>query len=228
MAESVTITGAGLKVPLPGLLTRPAGARAVLALAHGAGAGMRHAWMEKIASALAAEGIATLRYDFPYMAAGGKRPDPPRIATAAVRAAVATAQSIAGGLPVLAGGKSFGGRMSSTAQSEAPLPGVPGLVFFGFPLHPAGKPALDRAAHLEAVRIPMLFLSGTRDELCDLALLREATDPLQPLAEVELVDGADHGFAVLKSSGRTAADVLAQLARSTAAFAARLGAARTP
>jgi predicted alpha/beta-hydrolase family hydrolase len=222
MTESVTISGAGLKAPLPGLLTRPAGARAMLVLAHGAGAGMRHAFMGALADALAAEGVATLRYDFPYMAAGGKRPDPPRIATAAVRAAALEARALAPGLPLLAGGKSFGGRMTSTAQSEAPLAGVGALVFFGFPLHPAGKPSLDRAAHLAAVRIPMLFLSGTRDELCDLELLREATDPLAPIAQVELVDGADHSFAVLKSSGRTGKDVLTQLARATAAQAERL------
>src|SRR5881394_2394064 len=145
------------------LLMRPAKARACYVFAHGAGAGMRHAAMEAIATGLAERGIATLRYQFPYMEKGSKRPDPPAIAHGAVRAAVASAAQNCAGLPLIAGGKSFGGRMTSQAQAKVPLDGVKGLAFFGFPLHPAGKPSAERAAHLSDVKIPMLFLQGTRD-----------------------------------------------------------------
>src|SRR5881394_1139242 len=161
-AQELKIT-VGTTGVVSALLVRPEKARACFVLAHGAGAGMRHASMEAIAAGLAERGIATLRYQFPYMEKGSKRPDPPAIAHAAVRAAVASAAQNCAGLPLIAGGKSFGGRMTSQAQAKAPLDGVKGLAFFGFPLHPAGKPSPDRAAHLSDVKIPMLFLQGTRD-----------------------------------------------------------------
>ena len=162
----------GSKEQVSGLLMRPKDARACYVFAHGAGAGMRHASMEAIAAGLAERGIATLRYQFPYMEKGGKRPDPPALAQATVRAAVAEAATACAGLPLFAGGKSFGGRMTSQAQAKAPLDGVKGLAFFGFPLHPAGKPSSDRATHLAEVKIPMLFLQGTRDALAELSLLQ--------------------------------------------------------
>src|SRR5215813_13901030 len=153
------------------LLMRPQDARACYVLAHGAGAGMRHASMEAIAAGLAERGIATLRYQFPYMEKGSKRPDPPALAHATVRAAVAEAGRACAGLPLIAGGKSFGGRMTSQAQAKAPFDGVKGIAFFGFPLHPAGKPSSERSKHLAGVKIPMLFLQGTRDALAELSLL---------------------------------------------------------
>ncbi|MFO1110719.1 MAG: alpha/beta family hydrolase [Bradyrhizobium sp.] len=193
------------------LLMRPGNARACYVLAHGAGAGMRHASMEAIASGLAERGIATLRYQFPYMEKGSKRPDPPAIAHAAVRAAVAEAAKTCAGLPLLAGGKSFGGRMTSQAQAKAPLDGVKGLAFFGFPLHPAGKPSAERAKHLADVKIPMLFLQGTRDALAELSLLRPVVKGLGNKATLHLAEGADHSFHVLKSSGRNDRAVLAEI-----------------
>src|SRR6184192_4879571 len=150
-----------------GLLLRPDGARLLYVLAHGAGAGMRHPFLEVVAQRLAERSIATLRYQFPYMEQRGRRPDPPAVAAATVRAEVIEAARVAPGLPLVAGGKSFGGRMTSTAQAEAPLPGVRGLVFLGFPLHPPGRPADERGQHLFEVRTPMLFLQGTRDELAE-------------------------------------------------------------
>jgi len=155
-----------------GLLLRPDGARLIYVLAHGAGAGMRHPFLESIAQRLAQRSIATLRYQFPYMEQRARRPDPPAVAAATVRAAVIEAAGVAPGLPLVAGGKSFGGRMTSTAQAEAPLPGVRGLVFLGFPLHPPGRPGDSRAQHLAQVQLPVLFLQGTRDEFADLKLLR--------------------------------------------------------
>jgi predicted alpha/beta-hydrolase family hydrolase len=193
------------------LLMRPKDARACYVLAHGAGAGMRHASMEAIAAGLTERGIATLRYQFPYMEKGGKRPDPPALAQATVRAAVAEAAKACAGLPLIAGGKSFGGRMSSQAQAKAPLDGVKGIAFFGFPLHPAGEPAVNRAAHLFDVEIPMLFLQGTRDALADVGLLRIVVRDLRELATLHLAEGADHSFHVLKSSGRNDRDVLAEI-----------------
>ena len=192
------------------LLLRPKDARACYVFAHGAGAGMRHASMEAIASGLAERGIATLRYQFPYMEKGGKRPDPPALAQAAVRAAVAEAAKLCAGLPLLAGGKSFGGRMTSQAQAKAPLEGVKGVAFFGFPLHPAGKPGVERAEHLSRVQVPMLFVSGERDALAELGLLKPIVAGLGESATLHLVRHADHSFKVPARSGRTSADAEAE------------------
>jgi len=193
------------------LLTTPAQPHAGYVFAHGAGAGMTHRFMEDVAKGLAERGIASLRYQFPYMEKGSKRPDVPRVAHAAVRAAVDEAARRWPGLPLYAGGKSFGGRMTSQAQAAAPLPGVRGLVFFGFPLHPAGKPAAERGEHLLQVGCPMLFLQGTRDELADTGLLRALIERLGERATLELVDDADHSFHVPARSGRTDAQVRAGL-----------------
>jgi len=186
--------------------------RALYVLAHGAGAGMRHPFLEHIARALAERGIGTFRYEFLYMEKKSGRPDPPAVAAARVREAVAEAAREAPGIPLIAGGKSFGGRMTSTAQAEEPLPGVRGLVFLGFPLHPPGKPGTARAEHLTEVRIPLLFLQGTRDEFAGLDLLRPVVDALGPRATLTPIEGGDHSFKVPKILGRTPADVLAQLA----------------
>jgi predicted alpha/beta-hydrolase family hydrolase len=193
------------------LLMRPDGARACYVMAHGAGAGMRHASMEAIAAGLAERGIATLRYQFPYMEQGSKRPDAPALAQATVRAAVAEAAGVCTGLPLIAGGKSFGGRMTSQAQARARLEGVKGLAFFGFPLHPAGKPSAERARHLADVSVPMLFLQGTRDALADTGLLKLVLRDLKDLAMLHLAEGADHSFHVLKRSGRNDGDVLTEI-----------------
>jgi predicted alpha/beta-hydrolase family hydrolase len=201
-----------------GLLTRPDDARVLYVLAHGAGAGMRHRFMEAIAAALAERGIASLRYQFPYTEAGARRPDPPAVLEATVRAAVAAAGEIAPGLPLIAGGKSMGGRMTSGAAARGPLPGVAGLVFLGFPLHRPKQPSEDRAAHLSQVTLPMLFLQGTRDELADLGLITGVCARLGPLATLHVVEGADHGFDVLKRSGRTGEEVLEELADTVVAW----------
>ena len=200
----------------------PPDARAMLAFAHGAGAGMRHPFMRDMATRLATRRIATLRYEFPYMAQGRKRPDRPPVLLAAVRAQVAEAGRRAPDLPLLAGGKSMGGRMTSQAQAAEPLPGVRGLVFFGFPLHPAGRPGAARGQHLADVNLPMLFLQGTRDKLADLALLEPICRDLGRRAELHVVDGADHSFKVLVRSGRTADQVLDELADTVAGFADRV------
>jgi uncharacterized protein len=213
---------------LLGLLLRPEGARALLVLAHGAGAGMDHPFMDGISRALAGTGIATLRYPFPYMAAGGRRPDPRPLLLATVRAAVATAGDLMPGLPLLAGGKSMGGRMTSQAAAEAPLPGPRGLVFLGFPLHPAGRPATGRADHLAGLDLPLLFLQGERDRLCDLSLLRPVIAGLSAPTTLHVVADADHGFHVPRRSGRTDADVLADLARAVAAWVAQIAPAGLP
>ncbi len=201
-----------------GLLLRPDGARLLYVLAHGAGAGMRHPFLEDVARRLAERGIATLRYQFPYMERRARRPDPPAVAAATVRAAVAEAGRAAPGLPLVAGGKSFGGRMTSTAQAEQPLPGVRGLVFLGFPLHPPGRPGDKRAEHLAQVRIPMLFVQGDRDEFADLKLLRPVVTQLGERATLHLVEGGDHSFHVLKRSGKTAADVMGELTDAIVAW----------
>jgi predicted alpha/beta-hydrolase family hydrolase len=194
-----------------GLLAVPASARACYVFAHGAGAGMNHAFMAEMADGLAQRGIATLRFQFPYMEQGGKRPDAPAVAQAAVRAAVAEAARQLPGLPLFAGGKSYGGRMTSQAQAAQPLPGVRGIVFVGFPLHPAGKPSVERAKHLADVALPMLFLQGTRDELAGLEPIRQEASKLEGRATLHVVDGADHSFHVLVRSGRTDAQVREEL-----------------
>jgi hypothetical protein len=189
------------------LIDAPEKARAAYVLAHGAGAGMRHPFMQAIAQGLAARGVAVLRYEFAYMEQGGKRPDTPKVAEARVREAVEEAGRRLPGLPLFAGGKSFGGRMTSQAQAASPLPGVHGLAFLGFPLHPAGKPSDARAAHLENVKVPMLFLQGTRDTLAELSLLRPVVARLGKRATLETFDDADHSFHVPARTGRKDADV---------------------
>ncbi len=196
------------------VLNVPPDARALLVLAHGAGAGMRHPFLERAAAALAASRIATYRYEFLYMERHAQRPDPPAVAEARVREAVAEAARAAPGLPLLAGGKSFGGRMTSQAQANAPLAGVRGLVFFGFPLHPPGRPGTARAEHLSQVQVPMLFLEGTRDEFATPELLRGVIDNLGWRATVHLVDDGDHSFKVPKRMGKTEADVIRELAHA--------------
>lgn len=194
------------------LLVRPASAWATYVFAHGAGAGMRHAFLTTLAQRLAAQGVGTLRYQFPYTEQGSRRIDPEPVLLATVRAAVAAGREAAGGLPLLAGGKSMGGRMTSRAAAAEPLPGVAGLVFIGFPLHPADRPGISRAEHLARVDLPMLFLQGTRDTLADLALLGPVVEGLRPRATLRVIDHADHMFHVLKRSGRTDDEVLDQLA----------------
>jgi predicted alpha/beta-hydrolase family hydrolase len=200
------------------LLQAPTGSRACYVLAHGAGAGMAHPFMTAIANELATRGVATLRYQFPYMENGSKRPDPPNIAHAAVRAAVGEAGRLLPQLPLVAGGKSFGGRMTSQAQAAVPLANVRGLAFLGFPLHPAKQPSNDRARHLADVQVPMLFLQGTRDELADLQLVQDLAGTLGPRATLELIIDADHSFHVRKSSGSTDAQVIGHLADLLAAW----------
>ena len=196
---------------MAGLLIAPPGAQACFVFAHGAGAGMTHSFMSAFAEGLAERGIATLRYDFPYMEAGSKRPDTPKVAHAAVRAAVAEAASRLPRITLFAGGKSFGGRMTSQAQAAEPLPGVKGLVFVGFPLHPAGKPSIERAAHLDHVQVPMLFLQGTRDELAALELLEPVVERLGGLAMLETYEDADHSFHVPARTGRKDNEVRAAM-----------------
>jgi len=203
------------------LLQMPSPARALYVFAHGAGAGMTHSFMGAIADGLAERSIATLRYQFPSMEKGSRRPDSPPVAHAAVRAAVEAAARAAPGLPLFAGGKSFGGRMTSQAQAARPLTGVRGLVFFGFPLHPAKKPADERALHLQQVAVPMLFLQGTRDELADLTLLRPVVGRLGERAAMTEFEQADHSFHVPASSGRRDADVRAEMLDVTAAWIER-------
>ena len=203
------------------LLICPDDARACYVFAHGAGAGMTHSFMETAAQGLSKRGVATLRYQFPYMEKGSKRPDSPAVAHAAVRAAVAEAGRRCPGLSLIAGGKSFGGRMTSQAQAISPLPGVHGLAFFGFPLHPAGKPSSDRARHLSGIEVPMLFLQGTRDSLAELSLLEPVATSLEPLATLHRVEGADHSFHVLARSGRNDREVMDEILD---AFAGWIGA----
>lgn len=192
------------------LLLRPAQASALYLFAHGAGAGMAHDSMEANARGLSLRGIATLRYQFIYMENGSRRPDPPRLAHAAVRAAAAAAVKLAPDLPLFAGGRSFGGRMTSQAQAEVPLRGVRGLAFLGFPLHPAGRPGVERAEHLSLIDVPMLFLSGDRDALAELELLKGAVAKLGERATLHIVSHADHSFKVAAKSGRTSAEVEAE------------------
>lgn len=198
------------------LLTRPPDAWAMYVLAHGAGAGMRHAFLESMSDLLAGAGIATLRFQFPYTEAGGRRPDPPQLLEATVRAAA----SYAGGegLPTFAGGKSMGGRMASQAQAQEPLRGVRGLVFLGFPLHPPKRTTISRASHLDRVTVPMLFVQGTRDELADLNLMSGVCTALGSRATLHVVDGGDHSFKVLKRSGRDQAQVMHEIRDAVAGF----------
>jgi predicted alpha/beta-hydrolase family hydrolase len=207
-AQEVTIAVGGDHVS--GLFLRPDGARALYLFAHGAGAGMTHKAMESNATGLAERGIATLRYQFLYMEKGSRRPDPPKVAHAAVRAAAAEARRLAPDLPLFAGGRSFGGRMTSQAQVIDPLPGVRGLAFLGFPLHPAGKPGSERADHLAEVEVPMLFVSGDRDALAELDLLKGVVGHLGDRATLHLVAHADHSFKVAAKSGRTSAEAEAK------------------
>jgi predicted alpha/beta-hydrolase family hydrolase len=220
-AEPVSIEGDDLRVS--GLLSAPPDARACYVLAHGAGAGMAHPFMQAIAAGLAERGIATMRYQFPYMEAGRKRTDPPAIAHAAVRAAVAEAQRRFPALPLVAGGKSFGGRMTSQAQAALPLPGVLGLVFLGFPLHPANKPSSERAKHLADVAVPMLFLQGTRDALAALDQLEPLCKALGARATLRLFEHADHSFHVPARTGQSDVAVRAELLDAAAAWIGALG-----
>jgi len=212
-----------LRIPVAGdsvsaLLIRPPDAKALYVFAHGAGAGMNHRSMVSNAEGLAARGIATLRFQFPYMEKGSKRVDPPRIAHAAVRAAVAEAARLSPDLPLFAGGRSFGGRMTSQAQAESPMPGVRGLAFLGFPLHPAGKPGIERAAHLKQVRIPMLFVSGDRDALAEPHLLKPVVAELGDRATLHVIRDADHSLKVRASSGRSSAEAEAEALDAMAAW----------
>jgi predicted alpha/beta-hydrolase family hydrolase len=201
-----------------GLWLSPPDPSACLVLAHGAGAGMTHRSMTAIAEGLAERRVATLRYQFPYMEKGGKRVDPPPVAHAAVRAAVKEAARLAGGTPLFAGGRSFGGRMTSQAQAIAPLDGARGLVFFAFPLHPAGKPSTERAAHLSDVGVPMLLLQGTKDTLADLDLLQPTVRALGPRATLWLAEDADHSFHAPAKTGKKDADILAAMLDEAAAW----------
>ncbi len=210
-------------VAVSALLIAPPQARACFVFAHGAGAGMTHAFMNDAAKGLATRGIATLRYQFPYMEKASKRPDPPALAHAAVRAAVAEAARLCPGLTLIAGGKSFGARMTSQAQSLLPLPGVAGLAFFGFPLHPAGKPSVTRADHLDAIGIPMLFLQGTRDKLAEMELLEPIVQRLGRRATLHRVDQADHAFHVPARSGRNDGAVMDEVLDAFAAWSDTLG-----
>ena len=194
-----------------GLLERPADAWLLYVLAHGAGAGMRHSFLGSISASLATRGVATMRYQFPYMEAGSRRPDSPAVAEATVRAAVSWAREAAPDLPLIAGGKSFGGRMTSGAAASS-LPGVRGLAFLGFPLHPPGRPGTRRADHLVRVDLPMLFLQGTRDQFAQTDLITGGCQRLESRATLHRVEGADHSFGVPKSAGRTPAAVLDELA----------------
>jgi predicted alpha/beta-hydrolase family hydrolase len=204
------------------LLLRPPDAQACYVFAHGAGAGMTHPFMAAVADGFAARRMATLRYQFPYMEKGTRRPDSPAVAHATVRAAVAEAKKQCPGLPLIAGGKSFGGRMTSQAQALSPLDGVRGLAFFGFPLHAAGKPSDERAAHLFDIAVPMLFLQGGNDKLAELRLLEPLVDKLGARASLHVVKDADHSFHVPARSGRSDSDVLAELIEVFASWASTL------
>jgi len=224
VAEPVAIVGDdGVRVS--GLLQMPRDARACYVLAHGAGAGMRHPFMAAVAAELAERGIATLRYQFPYMENRARRPDPPQVAQATVRAAAAAALQLLPELPLIAGGKSFGGRMTSQAQAKAPLQGVRGLAFIGFPLHPPGRPSQERAKHLFDVEIPMLLLQGARDALASLDQLEPVCQALGSRTTLQLFAEADHSFHVPARSGRTDAQIRGEMLDALAAWIDRLAGA---
>ena len=221
-AEEIKFS-AGEKVgQVSGLLILPKGAQGLLVLAHGAGAGMRHRFMEEIAQKMADKSIATFRYQFAYMEKGIKRPDGEAVLTATVRAAVAAAKKHGEGLPLFAGGKSMGGRMTSLAAAKEPLEGVRGLIYFGFPLHAAGRPSADRGQHLFDVKLPMLFLQGSRDALADLKLLKPLCARLGEKVELFVIDGGDHSFHLLKSSGRSDDQAVAEAVTKVSSWISRL------
>jgi uncharacterized protein len=217
IAKPISIT-VSVAVSVPGLLQNPPHARACYVFAHGAGAGMDHPFMVAVATELGRRGIGTLRYQFPYIERGAKRPDPPQLPQATVRAAVAAALALLPDSPLIAGGKSFGGRMTSQAQAKVPLPGVRGLAFLGFPLHPSGRPSQDRAAHLFDVQIPMLFLQGTRDSLASLDQIEPLCKKLGGRAALKLFADADHSFHVPARTGRNDAQVLGEVIDAFAAW----------
>ncbi len=221
MTEELKIVLDGGRAPVSGLLDLPRHPWLLYVLAHGAGAGMRHRFLESMARALGEREVATLRYQFPYMEAGARRPDAPATAEATVRAAVSLAQELERDLPVIAGGKSFGGRMSSGAAATS-LPGISGLAFLGFPLHPPGKPGTSRAEHLDRVEAPMLFLQGTRDQFARLDLITQVCSRLGSRATLHLVEGADHSFGVPSRAGRTAGSVMEELAEALVRWARAL------
>jgi len=221
-AEEIKFS-AGEKVgKVSGLLILPKGAQGLLVFAHGAGAGMRHRFMEETAQKLADKSIATFRYQFAYMEKGIKRPDNEAVLTATVRAAVATAKKHGEGLPLFAGGKSMGGRMTSLAAAKEPLESVRGLIYFGFPLHAAGRTSADRGQHLFDVKLPMLFLQGSRDALADLKLLKPLCARLGEKAELFVIDGGDHSFHLLKSSGRSDDQALDEAVTKASSWISRL------
>ena len=220
-ARSVAIA-VSADVSVSGLFEGQSGSRACYVLAHGAGAGMRHPFLASAAEGLNGRGIASLRYQFPYMERGSKRPDPPKLAQAAVRAAVTEAGNLSPGLPLFGGGKSFGGRMTSQAQAEAPLPGVRGLIFLGFPLHRPGEPSDERAQHLFKVKVPMLFVQGERDEFAQFDLLQSVIKQLGARATLRSIPEADHSFHVPARTGRKAPEVLAELLDAVAAWIERV------
>lgn len=213
---TLTLEGQG---EVSAIFDRPEGSWALFVMGHGAGAGMRHVFMAEVAASLANLGVACLRYQFPYMERSGRRPDAPALCHATVRAAAARAAALDPSLPLIAGGKSFGGRMSSQAQSIDPLPGVRALAFLGFPLHPPKQPSLTRAEHLAGIQVPMLFLQGTRDALADMRLMSRAVEPLGARARLVAIEAADHAFHVPARSGRTDAGVVHELAAALAEWA---------
>jgi uncharacterized protein len=212
----------GQLVAVSAILDQPPDAWLLYVMAHGAGAGMRHPFLESMSRGLAERGVATFRYQFPYMEAGRRRPDPPGLLETTVRAAIDKAGAEVPGLPVVAGGKSLGGRMTSQAASEAPLRRVVGLAFLGFPLHPPGRPGTNRAAHLDRVDVPMLFLQGTRDQFADLDLIRPVCRDLGTRATLHLIEGGDHSFKMHRGSGRTSADMIAELCDTLTSWARSL------
>lgn len=209
--EKLRIEIPEFETSVSGILMQPKNASHLLVLAHGAGAGMEHPFMNLLAAALSDEEIATLRFNFMYMEKGNKAPDRPKKAFAAIKAAVDKAESLQLGLPILIGGKSFGGRMSSLLMAENALEGVTGLVYFGFPLHAPGRVGIERAAHLSTIQLPMLFLQGTRDPMAQIPLISEVCEPIEN-ATIQIVEGGNHSFQVLKKSGKTNEEVIVELA----------------